>query len=240
MKETFSHEFNNWQRFLQKTLGMWRINRESIDFRWGYFAPRFGLQFYVNRGGYFDQRYSITFCLIWGMFDIKLPFRTRLEASCENPRYGFAVHDDMFWIYTGHKRSPYGDIQSSWKAWNLPWFHFVFDIRKAIYKDGSWGLGGYKYEEYFHKEQYPYKYVLRNGEVQNTVATCHIEKFQWHRKWFPFFKKVRTFLEIKFANEVGERAGSWKGGCTGCSYDMLKGETMEQCLRRMESERKFR
>ena len=32
---------------------------------------------------------------------------------------------------------------------------------------------------------------------------------------------------------------SWKGGCTGCSYDMIEGETIKACLGRMERERKF-
>ena len=46
-------------------------------------------------------------------------------------------------------------------------------------------------------------------------------------------------MSVNFSDEVGERSGSWKGGTLGCGYDLLKNETMEQCLRRMEKERKF-
>jgi len=45
---------------------------------------------------------------------------------------------------------------------------------------------------------------------------------------------------LGFDREIGERSGSWKGGCIGCGWDMKPGETAEQTLRRMESERTFR
>ena len=37
---------------------------KTIEGNWGYLAPRFGFQLMVNRGGYFDQRYSITMCFV--------------------------------------------------------------------------------------------------------------------------------------------------------------------------------
>lgn len=49
----------------------------------------------------------------------------------------------------------------------------------------------------------------------------------------------RRVIEIEFDGEVGERTGSWKGGTIGCSYKMQEDKTIEQCLRRMERERKF-
>jgi hypothetical protein len=44
---------------------------------------------------------------------------------------------------------------------------------------------------------------------------------------------------VVFSAEVGERSGSWKGGCIGCGYDLLPDELPEECLRRMERDRKF-
>jgi len=44
---------------------------------------------------------------------------------------------------------------------------------------------------------------------------------------------------VKFSDEVGERTGSWKGGVIGTGSEMRPGESPEQCLRRMERERKF-
>jgi hypothetical protein len=51
--------------------------------------------------------------------------------------------------------------------------------------------------------------------------------------------KCSHYIEIEFDKEVGERAGSWKGGTIGCSYGIKSNETAYQCLLRMEQERKF-
>jgi len=50
---------------------------------------------------------------------------------------------------------------------------------------------------------------------------------------------IRRMINIEFSDEVGERTGSWKGGCTACGYDWLPGEEQETALRRMERECKF-
>jgi hypothetical protein len=50
---------------LQKTLGMWQINRDNIEFKWGYFAPKFGLELCVHRGWYFDSQYRLSFVFGW-------------------------------------------------------------------------------------------------------------------------------------------------------------------------------
>jgi len=46
-------------------------------------------------------------------------------------------------------------------------------------------------------------------------------------------------LSGKLSKEVGKEKGSWKGGCVGCSYEILPNETPLECLKRMEKERKF-
>lgn len=58
------------------------------------------------------------------------------------------------------------------------------------------------------------------------------------RPWLPF-KKLSRYIDIEFNDEVGERSGTWKGGVLGCSYDMKKGESALDTLRRMEVEQKF-
>ena len=50
---------------------------------------------------------------------------------------------------------------------------------------------------------------------------------------------VNRYIEIEFDGEVGKDKGSWKGGCIGCSYNLLPGETPEECIKRMEKERSF-
>ncbi len=89
---------------------------------------------------------------------------------------------------------------------------------------------------------FSYSYTLKSGEVQRRTAKVHVDRREWRRKWLrwcPVLAKVRTSIDITFDGEVGERTGSWKGGCIGCGWEMLPGETPEQTLRRMEREREF-
>jgi len=248
MKERFREEIPKWLRLL----GAWRINTDSIDFNWGYFAPRAGLKIVLNRGTYFDQRYAISFCLGWGEFMVYLPFKTKLNGGCDMPQYGFAVHSDTFWIYKGgYYDESLGQVQdrnSSW-SWFLPFFSYVFIGHWIKDKNFQWAQvdkrdrkGPYTYE--FRKdgayiEVHPYTYKLKNGTIQNRTATCTIEKREWHRKWFPFLMKKQQVIDIEFNDEVGERSGTWKGGIIGCSYEMLPGDTILTSLLRMEAERKF-
>lgn len=243
LKEKYGSEINP----LLRMLGAWRINKSSIDFKWGYFAPRLGFEFVLNRGGYFDSSYSINFCLLWGHFNIKLPFKTRLGEGCDLPRYGVAIHNNTLWIYTG------GDYdeqigqctKNQWFSWYLPFFNLEFDGHWIVDKEGEYVFMGKGMQSWdFRKtdaklETHPYTYTLKNGTVQNRTATISQEKRQWHRKWFPFLKKENVSIDVEFNGEVGERTGSWKGGTTGCGYDMKSGETMLDTLKRMESERVF-
>lgn len=116
-----------------------------------------------------------------------------------------------------------------------------------LQKDGSWAPyiadydGGNRSNDW--KSVYDYTYILNNGDIQKRKATVTVEKREWRRKflqWTPFFGKREKYIEIMFDDEVGERTGSWKGGCIGCSYKMKSDETPEQTLRRMEKERKFK
>jgi len=244
MKELYRHELPRWMRWL----GAWRINKESIDFNWGYFAPRFGFEAVLHRGGYFDTRYAVSLCLIWGRIHIYLPFRTSLGEGCNLPQYGFAIHHDTFWIYIGGKfDKSIGQCTGNdqWITWYLPFFSWVFDGHWIKDQNKQWvlmdkNLQAYEFrQDQAYIEKHHFTYILKNGTIQERTATCSIEKRKWHRKWFPFLTKVSEVIDIEFSDEVGERSGSWKGGTIGCGYDMEPNETIEQCLRRMEKERKF-
>lgn len=245
MIERYSYELPKWM----KMLGVWRINKNSIDFKWGYFAPRAGFELVLNRGTYFDRRYAINFAFGWGKFMVYLPFKTRLEEGCDMPRYGFAVHNDTFWLYRGGDYKD-GQCQNQWISWYLPFFSYEFDGHWIYNKKAEWvqmrfRRGAGKLDPYeFRKTDalnyvYPYAYKLKNGTVQERTATCTIERRKWHRKWFPFLIKESTVIDIEFDDEVGERSGSWKGGTLGCGYELLPDETVYACLKRMEAERKF-
>jgi hypothetical protein len=239
MKETYRHEFNWWQHILGMLFGMWRINKDSVDFKWGYFAPKFGFELMLYRGGYFDQRYAVSFCPIWGVWHIKLPMKTRIPESCDTPRYGVQIHGNAFWIHLGGKMNSWEQCDSKIISYRLPFVSWEFEYHKQQAPDGSMIQGGYEHRDSAYTETHSYKYVLRSGEEQNVHATCLIEEWCHHRKWLPFVKRKSRGINIDFSGEVGEETGSWKGGTVGCRWDMEKGETIEQCLRRMERERKF-
>lgn len=132
------------------------------------------------------------------------------------------------------------------KFFYMPWMwdHCKTEVRRH---DGSWVpyVGSYD----THKEPdgrelqiFTYSYTLRSGEVQVATAEVYAERRIWKWRWFPWLswpRKVRQSIDIRFDREMGERVGSWKGGCIGCGWDMLPGESMEQTLRRMEVERTF-
>ncbi|UCW44077.1 hypothetical protein [Vibrio phage vB_VpaS_SD15] len=227
MKERYRDELKWWE----KRLGVWRVNRDSYDTTWGYFAPRWALELKWNKGGYFDNRCSIDIGFIWGVFHIDLPIRIKdMKVSCEWDTYGFYLFETDLVFRWG----------KVYKSWALPFFSWRFGSHQVMHRDGHWidGDKAYKNSE-VEKETYDYTYVLACGEVQHRKATCYRERRQWHRKWLPFLKKRRTEISISFDGEVGEGTGSWKGGTVGCGWDMLPNETIEQCLRRMEKERKF-
>lgn len=149
------------------------------------------------------------------------PSRSRGDdhRQCQGPTYGFKFYSDMLWIKWGQPTGrPRNDpTKTFWMPWS--WKHREHKI-----------LGD--------KETHPYRYELRDGEIQQRTATIQKESRYWTRYWLPR-KKTYIGINIDFSDEVGERSGSWKGGCIGCSYEMKPGESPLQALRRMEMERKF-
>jgi len=224
MKERYGDDLNWFERIV----GVWRVNRDSFETKWGYFAPRFGLELGINRGGYFDQRYSVDVCLLWGMFNIKLPVKTSKPEGCEWDTYGFNFFEDsMIWRWG-----------RSYRSWRLPFISWEFNHHKVRNTSGEWVPYVYD-DKSTHRETHKYTYTLSSGDVQDRKATCYKEVRQWHRKWVPFIKMTKECISIDFNDEVGEESGSWKGGCTSCGYDLLPNESIKSCLRRMERERKF-
>lgn len=140
------------------------------------------------------------------------------EYQCSGPRYGFYFFESslvlMWGKGTGRRSDPIKHIDMPWA-----WRHKKHRILSA-------------------PETHPFRYVLRSGEAQERTATVNAEQRTWVRPWLPW-KKVSRYINIEFNGEVGERSGSWKGGVIGCSYEMNRGETPLDTLRRMEAERKL-
>ena len=195
----------------------------------------------------------LTVCGVW-----------RLKREFE---FGIGIHNGAIWLYTGSdpmggwsKKTPWWDKTHSWSfPWelshhkteilehksNLPFF------AEAVYIETS-GRGKKKKDAFERmresdafketvSETYSYRYVLKNGTIQDRTAKVYVDRMTWRARWWPIIphQLVRTCINIQFNEEVGEGTVSWKGGCTGCGYEMLYGETPLMALRRMELERKF-
>lgn len=192
------------------------------------------------------------FCLDFFGFLISLPFLDRWHYQPEEilDRWSLMYYERSMIFEWGPKFR---------KSWAMPW-DYVHIRHDVLRPDGTWSpyVGSWEERGGFPQkdgtlsqpkepdgrklEAFPYRYVLKSGEVQLRQATVYVERYEWRQKWLawcPWFAKVRTSIEVEFDGEAGERSGSWKGGCVGCGYDLKPGETPEQALRRMEAERKF-
>jgi hypothetical protein len=165
-----------------------------------------------------------------------VPSSKREPWMREWQRFGFSWTDDALHFHWNEMS----------KVWWIPWLNKVHQRHEVRRVDGSWVpfVGSWEQKESDGREEFtlPYCYILRNGTPQHRTATVFVERRAWRPKWFQWssiFEKSRQSIDVCFDDEVGERSGSWKGGCVGCGWEMLPGETAEQTLRRMERERKF-
>lgn len=230
-KEIYSHEIPR----IFKCLGLWRVCKNSLEFNWGYISFGQGPELRIDHA-YETGIPRICFCLIWMAIHIELPFiKQRYDDVNNSPIYGFNYHSKALWWQWRLK---------SW-CFHMPW---SWDhVRHEVMTADGWvkPSGEYEppYEDQRLVEVHPYTYVLRSGEVQVRMATIYQEQREWRWRWFkwlPFPRIIRTSIHINFDGEVGERSGSWKGGTIGCGYDIRNGESMLECLMRMEKERKFK
>lgn len=176
---------------------------------------------------------------------IAMPCLNRWHREPEEimDRWGFYYHDNAF-VFCWKGKS---------KFYRMPWdWEHVKECHlEYCYVDGgidwipskrSWEL---KHGEEPNKPvtwTLPWKYTLKNGTVQEGTAQVTMERREWRRRWLmwcPWFAMKRQSIDITFDREVGERAGSWKGGCIGTGYNMKTGESAPMAFERMMRERKF-
>lgn len=224
-----------------------------------------GATFYGGNDGA-DRSFQFHFKLI--LFAVYLTFENilpkRFQPHYQSNNYGklpssrefrFYYHGRAIWLSLWDNEDDYRAKKSWWNKmhvlhlpWDLTWVRTSY-----LLADGTWlneTAGNRKETQYINhkrdprilKESFPYQYKLKSGEIQHCAATISTEEREWRWRWFKWtklFRKVRRTIDIEFSAEVGERAGSWKGGTIGCGYDLKRGETPLQALRRMERERKF-
>ena len=166
----------------------------------------------------------------------------RKYEDYELPEYEFKISKEFGIMLHFYKWS---------KTIRLPWDWHQID-REIYLKDNTW-KSSKEIDMYddpdnlIYKESHPYIYTLRNGKMQERIATINVErrhltyaifKPKWLRR-FKFLNWIKQSIHVKFDGEVGEDTGSWKGGCIGTGYDLLPNETPKKCLRRMEATEKF-
>lgn len=231
-------------KFLKKIIGFERRGYQSntYHFKWGelsWHPRRWDLSLrYCNFGGC-ESRDMIIFSPLFCSFYIFLSEEYDRNWDDEGFSYGFYVYAWESLVMEWGEKCVYFDFPYITRIWKRT---EVFDTHgnlKFVENKGdkNWDER-WKISKQI-KTPYPYKYTLKNGEVQERIANVHVTTMHWTRKWFPFLKIKRRYIDVEFSDEVGEETGSWKGGCIGCSYELKQGETPEECLRRMEKEREF-
>ena len=191
-----------------------------------------GFNFCYKVSQYHD-RYSLIISLIYLTFYFSLP-NLGYDFNKWDRSWGISYHGRSVWFNWGEKS------KSVYMPWS--WEHVRFEV---MFPDGSMrdasGTHGDTSDGRL-VEIHPYRYVLKSGEIQNRQATVYVEEREWRWQWFkwlPYPRMISRCISVEFDGEVGEGAGSWKGGTIGCGYEMLPNETMGETLKRMESERKF-
>jgi hypothetical protein len=219
--------------------------------RWGTFWHRFA----VSRWRWsvalckFEDHWALHFFCLWVTL-----WKTRTEPEEMMESWGFTLdpwEDRCLHLNWGSK------VKIYWLPWHLDHCRHEVMLRDGRFVDAADMRDIEAYRVHPHRpmnpwsgdvggelwvEAYPYRYTLRSGEAQERTATVTVERRTWWWKsfrWLGWPRKVRTAIDVKFSDEVGERTGSWKGGTIGCGYELQNGETPEQCLRRMEAEREF-
>jgi len=197
----------------------------------------------------------------WGTLYINLPIRTGIQ-DCDSAAWGLAYHDNTLWIYIGGAGNLEGGrkiktIEMPWcYTWvrtstemrrNVPhgaesyWYHETPQNRQTWEEDKDGTREGSHNWLKLNRWQWVYPFTDKyDGTVVN--ATVSIVEREWRPIWFKWtklFAKTRRCIEVEFDKEVGKEKGSWKGGCTGCGYELKAGETAYQSLKRMEAEREF-
>lgn len=223
--------------FIRHIGGRWRDGPRQYRMRWGELSLfKRGVAFELCL---FEDHYSLHVHVLWVSAFITLGFLRRWHRE---------PHEMMeSW---GISLSPEMGLHLRWgsrtKIVYMPWRDWVQTAHEVRRKDGSWVpfVGSWQKDrepDGRELETYPYRYVLRSGEVQQREATIYVERRTRKLKWLRWLMWGRTTyaIDVHFSDEVGERTGSWKGGCIGCGYELRPNETPRECLLRMERERKF-
>jgi hypothetical protein len=183
---------------------------------------------------------------IWHLFiDIPLWKATPwTEFGKDAPSYGISYHDSIFWIHYGADK---------WYTIDMPW-QWEIVRHDLLFPDGT-VYHRNKYPTYtlhqkkstvswfdiFEKNQtgeeetqlaryVDLTHYTKDGRKQVARIRLTGEEREWRWKWFkwlPWPNQKHRVVDCSSDEELGERAGSWKGGMIGWSVPWNKNESME-------------
>lgn len=208
----------------------YRMTWGEVDGHWC--MPRIGV--YDWHDGHSTLLLGLVFCTVY----INLR-KLRAISGIDAGGYGWYFSPDAFVIDWG-KKHKFFYYPWSWKQYRHEELAQGWLKNDVVWVTIPRGLPS---EKVAKKWTAPYRYTLKNGTIQDRIATYTVERREWRWRWLmwlPWPRLRRTSIWVNFNDEVGERTGSWKGGTLGCGWEMLRGETPEQALRRMERERIFK
>lgn len=214
--------------------GLWRgwlHNGQSVEVSWGgnYWKFGAGVLIHSNDDDQGDRMLAVSLWKLSVYFPLGI-VRKPYQVGDEPQWSAFGYQEEGLWLHWGAKR----------KGYDWPFALFTVSYEQQL-ADGEW-VSVFDNDAKPNTEAHPYRYVLQSGEEQNRTATVSKRRHVLSRRglhWLGWPVTIKESIDVNFDAEVGERTGSWKGGCTGCGYDLRPGETMLQSLRRMEAERKF-
>lgn len=148
-------------------------------------------------------------------------------------KFGAATHDSLTDMH---------------KGWFLPWKswrhvrHSLYDLEGKHFGDmpeGRHYLDTLEEREALQAACPSVTFAFADFDGEQLTARTRIEEREWRLgegwfKWLSAFRKpnISRSLDIRFSGETGKRKGSWKGGTTGHSIEMLPGELHESAFRR--------
>lgn len=196
--------------------------------------------------GYEDCHGRIHISLFGWHSVFMLPFKSKRypDGDCCPPEWGISVHGDSIWLYYGGGGNFDGGTR--YKCWDLPFFtrnNIRWDV---MCKDGKMH-NRHKLDRHSSLYENPFvdtKEYEYTDRYDNSKVPCvyWVEEMEWRPKWLSWcslFKDVHRYLNVNFSVEVGSGKDTWKGGVVGCSFEMRKDETPEECIKRMEIEKNF-
>lgn len=221
----------------QYEIGKWYVGWKSPDFEITY-----------NTSGYHYGNAELHISLFGWHSLFRLPWKHKNKNNChiEDKRYGLYSFQHIIVFNFGLKT----------KCWELPFVSYGNAYRWERYKGNLAFLIASTEKENW--ETHPCRTKYEGGCQQPTiweydftdtydgeVIPCKfwVEEMEWRPKWLRWtkrFAKTRRFIEVEFSKEVGSRKGTWKGGTTGLSYDMLPYEHPTETIKRMENEYQFK